>query len=270
MKQSTGLPGSGGPVVFHHATSFTDVSGRSLGYFAQMTTLRAFTLSSRGTMKSVIGVLLALALFIPDADAQNQLSYGTDLIGNLMVPTSSFSDAFGTGFGGSLGVFFDVEENLRVTLSGGYLSAGVSKSGIQKLYMEAGGTGMIQPSGSIKTIPLMLGLQLITPGPLRVYGSLEAGIYVYNVNVSAVISDNTGSSNVQLADETRTELGVNFGFGALFPIKDDVSVTAGVKYHLVKTSDFRSTAGGASALTLSTNQFLTFGLGLNWAFPTGS
>jgi hypothetical protein len=87
------------------------------------------------------------------------------------------------------------------------------------------------------------------------------------VNVSAVISDNTGSSNVQLADETRTEFGVNLGFGVLMPLKDEISLSAGTKYHFVKTSEFRSTAGGASAVTLSTNQYLSISLGLNWSFP---
>jgi hypothetical protein len=198
--------------------------------------------------------------------AQSQLTYGTDVTGNLLVPTSSFGDAFGTGFGGTVGVFFDMEPNLRVTLSGGYNSIGVDESGIAKLYQEAGGTGSISPEGSAKTIPLLVGLQLITPGKVRVYGALEAGLYIYDVNVSAIITDNTGSANVELANETRTEFGVNLGFGALMPLKDELSLSGGVRYHFVKTSEFRSTSGGASAVTLSTNQYLSLSVGLNWAF----
>lgn len=216
-------------------------------------------------------LLPALALIlVTGGSSVAQLTYGSEVTGNLMIPTSSFSDAFKTGYGGTLGMFFDMQDNMRVTLSGGYLSSCVKESGVQSMYEQAGGTGTISPTGSAKTIPLLLGLQLITPGPMRVYGALEAGIYVYTVNVSATITDNTGSANVQLADETRTEFGVNVGFGALFPLRDDVSATAGVKYHFVQTSDFRSTAGGSSGLTLSTNQFLSFALGLNWAFPSGS
>jgi len=117
-------------------------------------------------------------------------------------------------------------------------------------------------------IPLLVGLQLITPGPMRVYGALEAGLYIYKVDATGTITDNTGSANVTLADETRTEFGVNLGFGGLLPINESMSIAAGVKYHFVKTSEFRSTMGGASAITLSTNQFLSLGLGLNWSFPS--
>jgi opacity protein-like surface antigen len=211
--------------------------------------------------------VMAMLVLAPNLAAA-QLMYGSEVTGNVMIPTSSFSDAFSTGFGGTLGVFFDMEPNLRVTMSGGYLSSPVKESGVQKAYEEGGGTGTVSPTGSVKAIPLLLGLQLITPGPMRVYGSFEAGIYIYAVDVTATITDNTGSSNVTLADESRTEFGVNFGFGALFPLKDNISVAAGAKYHFVKTSEFRSTTGGASEITLSTNQFLSFGIGLNWAFPS--
>jgi opacity protein-like surface antigen len=217
-------------------------------------------------MKTIAVALVLLTTF--PLTTQAQLMYGSEVTGNVMIPTSSFSDAFGTGFGGTLGLFFDIEPNLRVTMSGGYLSSPVKESGVQQLYMEAGGTGTVSPTGSAKAIPLLLGLQLITPGPMRVYGSLEAGLYVYAVDVTATITDNTGSSTVTLADDTRTEFGVNLGFGVLFPLKENISVAAGGRYHFVKTSEFRSTSGGASAVTLSTNQFLTFGLGLNWAFPS--
>ncbi len=217
-------------------------------------------------MKKLFFAVLAL-ISLPYC-ATAQLTYGSELTGNVMVPTSSFADAFSTGFGGTLGVFFDMEPNLRVTLSGGYLSSPVKESGIQDLYQQSGGTGTISSTGSAKAIPLLLGLQIITPGPLRVYGGIEAGIYIYAVDVSGTITDNTGSSNVTLADESRSEFGLNLGFGALFPLKDNISVAGGVKYHFVKTSEFRSTSGGASAVTLSTNQFLSLGLGLNWAFPS--
>ncbi|MDH4069341.1 MAG: porin family protein, partial [Ignavibacteria bacterium] len=186
------------------------------------------------TCFSILALLIATS-----TTTRAQLTYGSEVTGNLMIPTSSFSDAFKTGYGGTLGMFFDMQDNLRVTLSGGYLSSGVKESGVQSMYEQAGGTGTISPTGSVKTIPLLLGLQLITPGPMRIYGALEAGIYIYRVDVSATITDNTGSSNVRLADETRTEFGVNAGFGALFPLKDDLSATAGVKYHFVQTSDFR-------------------------------
>ena len=164
-------------------------------------------------------------------------------------------------------MYFDMQPNMRVTISGGYLSIGVDEAGIQELFRQAGHSGTIDPKGSAKTIPLLVGLQLITPGPLRIYGGIEAGIYIYNVSVDAVITDNSGSSNVKLADDTRTEFGVNAGFGALFPLGDDLSLAGGVKYHFVKTSEFRDTSGGASNLTLSTNQFLSLALGLNWSFP---
>jgi opacity protein-like surface antigen len=213
-------------------------------------------------------VLVALLVTVSPTLTFSQLMYGTEATANVMIPTSSFSDAFGTGFGGTLGLFFDIEKNLRVTMSGGYLSSPVDESGVQKLYEEKGGTGTVVPTGSAKAIPLLLGLQFITPGPMRVYGSFEAGIYIYAVDVTATITDNTGSSTVTLADDTRTEFGVNLGFGALFPLRENISIAAGAKYHFVKTSEFRSTTGGASAITLSTNQFLSFGLGLNWSFPS--
>ena len=212
---------------------------------------------------------LILILFTLSATvAEAQLSYGSELTGIVMIPTSSFSDAFKPGFGGTIGMFFDMRDNLRVTLSGGYLTSPVKESGVQQIYNEAGGTGTIEPSGSVKTIPLLLGLWLITPGTVRFYGGLEAGIYIYSVKVDARITDNTGSANVQLADDTRSEFGINLGFGGILPVKDNISATAGVRYHFVQTSEFRSTTGGSSGVTLSTNQFLTFALGLNWAFSS--
>jgi hypothetical protein len=212
--------------------------------------------------------LAIILLVLGTGIATAQLMYGSEVTGNVMIPASSFSDAFSPGFGGTLGMFFDIEPNLRMTLSGGYLSSPVNESGIKEIYQQAGGTGTISPTGSARVIPLLLGLQLITPGPMRVFGGLEAGLYIYSVDASATITDNTGSANVSLANETRTEFGVNLGFGGLMPINESMSLVGNVKYHFVKTSEFRSSAGGASQVTLSTNQFLSFGVGLNWAFPS--
>jgi hypothetical protein len=231
-----------------------------------------FTIS-KGLLVSTTARIIALSvafLCLSFRPLQAQLTYGSEIRGDVVLPVGSFGDAFSTGFGGTLGMYFDVEPNVRITLSGGYLSTGVNEDGIQDLYREAGGTGTISPTGSAKSIPLLLGVQLITPGPVRLYGSFEAGIYIYSLDVDATITDAAGTANVEIADETRTEFGVNLGFGALLPLHDNVSLAAGARYHFVKTSEFRSTSGGASELTLTTNQFLTLSVGINYSFAMGS
>jgi hypothetical protein len=200
---------------------------------------------------------------------QGQVGYGSDVAANILVPTGKFSSYYNLGFGGWAGMFYDTEPSIRVTLSGGLSWLPISNEGVNEEYRARGGTGTVDAQGSLLTIPLLLGVRLMTQGPdLRVYGLIEGGLYLYRVKLSGTITDQTGSAPLPETSEFRAELGLNGGIGVLVPMKDNLSLDICARYHLIRDSEYSSSSSSGSNVVVGTSQLLSLTVGVNFYFSS--
>jgi hypothetical protein len=214
-------------------------------------------------MISRFGLAAALYVIAP-AGLQAQKSYGSQIDASFAVPTGKFAQAFSAGWGISGLMFYDFEESFRMTLGGGYTRWDVDSDGVNEEYQAGGGTGTASASGHAAAIPIMLGLQLITPGPVRIFGLAEAGIMITKVEFAATVTTPGGGSSP--ADETNstiTEPAFILGGGGLMPIGETTSLGLTARYHFVKDSQYAY----ATNLTATTSQYLSISVGLNYHFP---
>jgi len=213
-------------------------------------------------------LLLLLACCLTPKIAASQQSYGAEIAAVAGVPTGKSADLYNPGFGVQGGFFFDLEPNVRLGLVLGYIRFGLDQEALRKQYELQGGTGVLEASGGLGGIPILLSVRLITPktsGP-RFYGLLEAGLYVYRSSVSGTITDGSGNRAPLDNAEFRSEPGVALGLGGGLPVGENLYADLNVKYHFVRDSEF-SLSGSGNSAAIGTSQFLTFALGVTYSFP---
>jgi hypothetical protein len=93
---------------------------------------------------------------------------------------------------------------------------------------------------------------------------LEGGLYTYRTSISGSYTI-TGSTPVQVDEsEFRSEPGVAFGGGVLFPLNEELSIDANVRYHWIRDSEYLNYGSGNS---IANSRLLSIGVGANWFFP---
>jgi opacity protein-like surface antigen len=186
-----------------------------------------------------------------------QPGYGTELTGNFVIPIGKNADYSNVGFGGLVGFYYDVAENFRMALVLGYMRVSVNESKVNELYASGGQQANI--TGGVGVIPALISIRLISPGPgMRLYGLLEGGLYSYKTSFSGTYG---GGAPVD-ESEFRSEPGIAFGGGVLFPLNKELSLDVNVRYHWVNDSEYIDYEG----TSVANSRLLTLGVGVNWFF----
>jgi opacity protein-like surface antigen len=186
-----------------------------------------------------------------------QPGYGTELTGNFVIPIGKNADYSNVGFGGLVGFYYDVAENFRMALVLGYMRLSVNESKVNELYASGGQQANI--TGGVGVIPALISIRLISPGPgMRLYGLLEGGLYSYKT----IFSGTYGGGAPVDESEFRSEPGIAFGGGVLFPLNKELSLDVNVRYHWVNDSEYIDYEG----TSVANSRLLTLGVGVNWFF----
>lgn len=206
-------------------------------------------------MKKYLLVTICFLTLSITSFAQN--GYGTELTGNVVIPIGKNAEYFNIGFGGLIGFYYDVTDNFRMALVLGYLRASVNESKVNEIYSSGGQEANI--TGGVGVIPALISIRFISPGPgMRLYGLLEGGLYTYNTSFSGTYG---GGATVD-ESEFRSEAGIAFGGGVLFPLNKELSLDVNVRYHWVNDSEYIDYEG----TSIANSRLLTLGVGVNWFF----
>jgi len=206
--------------------------------------------------------LLTVVLFIASFNLSAQTGYGTDVTAIIGIPTGKNSQVYNIGFGGLASFYYDIEDNVRLALTLGFIRMSVDNEGLNKALTESGGSGTVDIDGVLRSIPVILSVRLITPGPkIRFYGMLEGGIYTYWSKATGTYFPGNGEVPID-ESEFRSEPGFAAGIGILFPLKEDLNFDINVRYTFIQDSEYLNLGNS----TISSSQMLMFGLGVNWFF----
>lgn len=214
-------------------------------------------------MKNILLIITFLLLLTSFSIAQ--VGYGTEVTGNVVLPIGKNADDYSVGFGGLVGFYYDITENFRLALVLGYLRVSINEDKVNGDFTSGGQQGNINVSGGVGTIPAIFSFRLISPGPgMRFYGLLEGGLYTYRESISGTYTIGTQPPVKVDESEFRSEPGFAFGGGVLFPLNDELSVDANVRYHWIQDSEYVNYGTGNS---ITNSRLLTIGIGVNWFFP---
>lgn len=204
-------------------------------------------------------ILLSILLTVM---ALPQEKYGSEIMLNAVVPTGPDAKFFNTGLGINGNFYYDIEKNIRIGISIGYLRITADGEEISNHYKSISSEGDLQASGSISALPLMLTFRLISPeSSMRIYGLIEGGLWTYWIKASGEFTNNGATSKIDKS-EFRNEAGFAVGLGTLFGLSDVLSLDISVKYQFVQDSEYLN----VNYNSISTSQMLLFGAGLNWNF----
>ena len=211
-------------------------------------------------------LLLTLCFFGLAFNSFAQAGYGTELTGNLIIPLGKYAENFNPGFGALVGFYYDVADNFRIAFVTGYLHSGINESEINGNHSNDGSVWDV--SGGVASIPALLSLRLISPGPgMRLYGLVELGLYTYRSNITGSYTV-VGNANPVPVDESeyRFEGGFAAGGGVLFPLSEELSIDASLRYHWINDSEYSDVAT-TDGTYLGSSKLFTIGVGVNWFFP---
>ncbi|RKY99736.1 MAG: hypothetical protein DRQ13_01745 [Ignavibacteriae bacterium] len=204
-----------------------------------------------------------LFLMLVSSSALGQSGYGTDVTGVFAIPIGKEANLYNPGFGALAGFYYDIEENVRLALVLGYIRMGLNNSELNKK-LAGNNNGSADINGSVNTFPILASFRLVTPGPkMRFYGLIEAGIYTYWNKAEGTYFPGDGEVPID-ESEFRSEVGMAFGGGVLFPLNDELNFDFNVRYHFVRDSEYLNIENTVAA---TTSQMLTIGLGVSWFFP---
>ena len=207
-------------------------------------------------------ISLIVTLMICTTISFPQEKYGSEFSVNIVIPSGSNAKFYNNGFGVNGNFYYDLEKNIRVGLSLGYLRITANSEEIRNEYESIVSEGGLEASGSIRALPLMLTFKLITPdNPVRVYGSLEGGLWTYWTNVSGSFTNNGGEVKIDKS-EFRSEAGFAAGMGLLFRLGQELSLDISIKYQFVQDSEYLN----VNRNSIETSRLIITGLGLCWNF----
>ena len=197
--------------------------------------------------------------------SQAQFGYGTELTGNLIIPLGKNADDYNPGFGALVGFYYDITENFRMAFVTGYLRSSINEDKVNGDFTSGGEQGNVDVSGGVSSIPALLSLRLISPGPgMRLYGLIELGLYTYRTSISGTYTLSGVSTPVD-ESEYRFEGGFVAGGGVLFPLNEELSIDANLRYHWINDSEY-SDVQTTDGTTLGSSKLFTIGVGVNWFF----
>jgi len=209
---------------------------------------------------SLFAVLILFLVF--SSYSYSQMGYGTEVNVVVSIPSGKNAQVYNAGFGALAGFYYDIEDNVRLALTLGFLRMGVDNEGLNKALAEQGGSGSVSIDGSLIAIPVILSLRLITPGSnTKFYGLLEGGIFTYWSKANGTYFPGDGEVPIDKS-EFRSEPGFTVGGGALIPLREDMNLDINIRYTFVQNSEYLNV--GNNSITAS--QLLMFGVGLKWFF----
>lgn len=144
-------------------------------------------------MKKVLSVLVVLLLIVGFSNAQNKITLSAG--GNLALPTGSFGDIAGTGFGASVTGEYPLGEKLVGTATVGYITWGTK---------DFGGA-----EWSFSAIPVLAGAKYFFNNNLYGYGQL--GFHMFSS--SAEIDFGPFFGGKQKVDDSSSEFTIGLGAG---------------------------------------------------------
>lgn len=211
-------------------------------------------------------LLITLCLFSLTLTTFAQAGYGTELTGNLIIPLGKYAENYNPGFGALVGFYYDIEENFRLAFVTGYLHSGVNENTINGNHASDGSVWDV--SGGVSAIPALLSLRLISPGPgMRLYGLVELGLYTYRSSITGSYTVQGDPDPVPVDEsEYRFEGGLAVGGGVLFPLNEELSIDANLRYHWINDSEY-SDVQTTDGTYLGSSKILSIGVGVNWFFP---
>jgi hypothetical protein len=218
-----------------------------------------------GSVSMFLAILLFCASTLP-SQAQTGGEYGTEFNGGIMLPVGKYAKYFKPGFILQGGAYTGLSKSVRFGMSIGYLHSSVDGEAYSE-DLSTTHSGEYTINGSMKGLPLLLTLRLVTPGEgMRFYGLLDAGIYCYWVKLEGTTTGTSAPAPLPFEEQFFAEPGVVFGFGGLLPVGKNVFLDLSVRYNLVKDANYAETYDD-NEFAMNTSQFLAFQVGVNYAFP---
>jgi opacity protein-like surface antigen len=187
-----------------------------------------------------------------------QVGYGTEVNGDILIPTGKNANDYNIGYGGIAGFYYDLTDNFRMAVVLGYLYSGINQDKVNSDF--ANGEQQADLKGGMGIIPALISLRLISSGQgMRFYGMIEGGVYAYDTHLSGTYPGGVPTDKSDL----NSEPGVVVGAGVLFPLTEKMSLDVNARYHWIEDYEYINYEG----TSISNSQGITIGIGVSWYFP---
>jgi hypothetical protein len=217
-------------------------------------------------------VIAALLSILAAATCFGQGGYGSTFAGDIAFPIGSFAKSFKTGYGGHADFYWENESYLRISVFLGFTRWQIDNPAVNAQYASMGGIGTYELDGGISAFPILLGVKLLSPEkPLRFYGLLEVGAYLYSGKLTGQKVENGVVTQTIYEEISKSVPGANLGVGFLHALSKEVSLDLCGRYHWVKTNTYYTYDMYGNPTAVATNRYFSVALGVtyNYSSPAG-
>ncbi|MBI5475924.1 MAG: outer membrane beta-barrel protein [Ignavibacteriales bacterium] len=175
-------------------------------------------------MKKLVPVLMLVLLVAGISFGQEgQMRLGAGL--ELVLPSGTFGDVAGTGFGGTANFLYTVNPQITITGTAGYIMWGEKSFDL----------GFGEWKYSYSAIPILAGGRYyFTEGDSRVYGSAEIGLYMFSATVTVPTQSFFGYTIAGgETTESSSEFTIAPGVGYEMKIGDNMNLDVAAKYLII-------------------------------------
>jgi hypothetical protein len=179
---------------------------------------------------SIIALLIVISSLAFAQEGKMTLGLGAEIV----LPSGTFGDVAGTGFGGTVNFLYDINDQIAISGTAGYLTWGKKSVGVAPYSFEY----------TYSAIPILAGARYyFTKCGEGLYGSAEIGFYMFSVKFKSpgyTIGGVTYGGGE--ATESSSEFAFAPGIGYEMPISDVMNFDALAKYVVISDMgniDFR-------------------------------
>lgn len=175
-------------------------------------------------MKKLVPVLMLVLLMTGIGLAQEgQMKLGVGV--ELVLPSGSFGDVAGTGFGGTANFLYQLNDQISLSGTAGYISWGGKSIDV----------GLGTWDYSYSAIPILVGGRYyFTEGDARVYGSAEIGMYMFSFKLTVPSYTYLGFTVPgSETTESSSEFTIAPGIGYEMKIGDNMNLDLSAKYLII-------------------------------------
>ena len=184
---------------------------------------------------SIIALLIVLSSLAFAQEGKMTLGLGAEVA----LPSGTFGDVAGTGFGGTVNFLYDINDQIAISGTAGYLTWG----------KKSVGAGAFSFEWTYSAIPILAGGRYyFTKCGEGLYGSAEIGLYMFTVK--------TKSPGYSI-------LGVTYGGGEVSASSSEFAFAPGVGYEM-PISDMMNFDALAKYVVISNTSHIDVRVGINY------
>lgn len=208
-------------------------------------------------MYKVKYLIVAILVAFSTMTAQSKSALGIQ--GVYASSTGDLADIFDSGFGGSASFFYNLNDNLQLSATAGYIKFSFNNDYFNDQLKDAGIDATVDVDATLSVIPIMVGARyFLSSSNFKPYLLADAGIHIMEITSSKVTVSGQEFDAVGSASESKGAFDIGAGFLVNIAPKINLDINGKLNLNGLQVKKEKTVSSGSSTTTESSESSATF------------